>query len=95
MDAELVISDKVIFDDGAIQEIIIWRVPGSVRPSMHAFKYRLFYGYPGRRLIGYDNERGKGDHRHIREREESYQFRGWEILLDDFFRDVALLRNKK
>jgi predicted transcriptional regulator len=24
----------------------------------------LFYGFPGNRLAGYDNERGKGDHRH-------------------------------
>jgi hypothetical protein len=95
MDAELVISDKVVFADGAIQEIIIWRVPGPVRPSVPRFKYRLFYGFPGRRLVGYDNERGKGDHRHVACKEEPYRFRGWEDLLDDFFRDVAKLREKR
>jgi hypothetical protein len=40
-------------------------------PGSHSFKYRLFYGVPGQRLIGYDNERGKGDHRHVDDREEA------------------------
>ncbi|MEJ0069492.1 MAG: DUF6516 family protein [Pseudomonadota bacterium] len=95
MDAELVIADKVVFDDGAIQEIVIWRLPAPIPPSSHGFKYRLFYGYPGRRLIGYDNERGKGDHRHIGDRETSYRFRDWETLIDDFLSDVAQARTQK
>jgi hypothetical protein len=94
MDAELVISDKVVFDDGAIQEIVVWRVPTPIPPSSHGFKYRLFYGFAGRRLVGYDNERGKGDHRHYDGREESYKFRGWEALIDDFLADVARMRSK-
>jgi len=92
MDAELVIADKVVFDDGAIQEMVIWRVP--VPPSRHGFEYRLFYGHAGRRLVGYDNERGKGDHRHADGREEPYVFRGWEALIDDFLADVARMRSK-
>jgi hypothetical protein len=94
MDAELVIADKVVFDDGAIQEMVIWRRPTPISPSSHGFKYRLFYGVAGRRLIGYDNERGKGDHRHIGDREEPYQFRSWKALLDDFLADVARMRSK-
>ena len=93
MSAELIISDKVIFDDGAIQQIVLWRVPSPVPPSDHGFKYSLFYGLPGRRLIGYDNERGKGDHRHVDGREESYEFQGWEKLIDDFLADVAKARS--
>ncbi len=90
------ISDKVVFDDGAIQEIVVWRVPSPVAPSEHAFKYRLYYGFPGRRLVSYDNERGKGDHRHAEGREEPYSFRGWEALIDDFFlADVAKLRGTR
>ena len=88
----MVISDKVVFDDGAIQEIVIWRVPEAVPPSEHRFKYRLFYGRPGHRSVGYDNERGKGDHRHFAGREDAYIFRGWEALIDDFLADVAELR---
>ena len=94
MAAELVIADKVVFDDGAIQEMVVWRVPAPVPPSSHAFKYRMFYGFPGRRLVGYDNERGKGDHRHNDGREEPYDFRGWEALIDDFLADVARLRSR-
>lgn len=94
MKAELIITDKVVFDDGMIQEIVIWRVPDPVPPTTHGFKYRLFYGGHGARLIGYDNERGKGDHRHIRGKEVAYEFRGWEKLLDDFLADVASLRGE-
>jgi hypothetical protein len=92
MVAERVISEKVVFDDGTIQEIVIWRVPSPVPPSHHDFKYSLFYGAPGQRLVGYDNERGKGDHRHIAGQEEPYDFRGWEALIDDFLADVAMTR---
>src|SRR5208337_574157 len=37
-----------------------WRVPSSVPRSVHGLKYSLFYGRPGVREIGYDNECGKG-----------------------------------
>jgi len=47
-----------------------------VLPSMHRLKYSLFYGRPGVREVGYDNERGKGDHRHFRGVETDYVFRG-------------------
>lgn len=95
MGAELVISDKVVFDDGMIQEIVIWRVPQPVPPTTHGFKYRLFYGGQGNRLVGYDNERGKGDHRHFRNTEQPYRFQGWERLIDDFLADVTALRGSK
>jgi hypothetical protein len=94
MNAELIIADKVVFGDGAIQEMVVWRVPAPVPPGNHGFKYRLFYGSAGRRLVGYDNERGKCDHRHIDGREEPYRFRGWEALIDDFLGDVARIRSK-
>jgi hypothetical protein len=93
MNARLVIADKVVFDDGAIQEMVVWQVPSPVPASSHRFKFRLFYGSAGRRLVGYDNERGKGDHRHIDEREEPYRFRNWEALIDDFLADVARIRS--
>jgi hypothetical protein len=42
-----------------------------------------------RRIFGYDNERGKGDHRHHRGREEPYRFTSVEKLVSDFLADVA------
>jgi hypothetical protein len=80
------------YDDGAIMEARVWELDKPVAGSAHQYKYRLYYGVPGRRLVGYDNERGKGDHRHVGRREERYVFSGVERLLDDFFRDVDVLR---
>lgn len=46
------------------------------------------------RLVGYDNERGKGDHRHRREIEEPYRFTTIEQLMSDFLADVAKERGR-
>ena len=40
------------------------------------------------RLVGYDNETGKGDHKHINGRELSYRFVDIDTLMRDFLRDV-------
>lgn len=45
----------------------------------------------GKRVVGYDNERGKGDHRHIRGNETPYQFEDVATLIRDFPRDVKKL----
>jgi hypothetical protein len=82
------------FADGAILEMVIWQVPKSVEGSAHQLKYRLFYGRNGQRLIGYDNERGKGDHRHFEAREELYVFTTPDALIRDFLADVKKLRGK-
>ncbi len=90
--ASLILHRKRQFDDGAISEMKLWLVPSPVRGSVHAFKYRLFYGHPGFRLVGYDNEPGKGDHRHYADREEVYEFTTPERLMADFLADVRALR---
>jgi hypothetical protein len=72
----------------------IWLVPRPVAGSAHAFKYSLFYGYPGQLIVGYDNERGKGDHRHLEGREERYSFSTVEALVADFLSDVKRLRGE-
>jgi len=87
--------DRAEYPDGAIVEMSIWIVPSSVPGSSHAFKYSLYYGYPGRRVIGYDNERGKGDHRHVGNREESYRFSSVEALIADFLSDVKRARGAR
>lgn len=87
-----IIRERHLFDDGAILEIRIWRLSGSVPPSEHCFKYSLFYGRPGQRLVGYDNERGKGDHKHLDDVEHPYCFVSIERLLTDFKADVEAVR---
>lgn len=42
MKAELLFEQRIDYDDGAIVEMVIWRVPEPVPPSRHDLKYRLF-----------------------------------------------------
>lgn len=88
----LVFHSKRVFDDDAIAELKIWALPEPVLGSTHRLKYSLYYGQGGRRLVGYDNERGKGDHRHYGDREEVYAFTTVQQLVADFENDVTMLR---
>jgi Family of unknown function (DUF6516) len=90
--AELAYHDKALLDDGLIVEMTIWRLPVRTAERPHALKYSLFFGRSGERIVGYDNERGKGDHRHYRDREEAYRFTTIEALVADFLADVATAR---
>ena len=76
---------------GGVVEMTVWSVPLPVPPSGHAFKYRLVFVRGGQRLVGYDNERGKGDHKHIGGREYKYRFADIDTLVGDFLRDVEKL----
>ena len=86
--ATLIRHRKLDLDDGAIIEIKIWRLPFSTIERPHGLKYSLFYGRKGERIIGYDNETGKGDHRHYRAKEEKYRFISLKQLILDFELDV-------
>ena len=90
--ARLIFHRKRYYDDGTIVELTLWLVPEPVRGSGHPFKYSLFYGRPGERLVAYDNEPGKGDHRHYRDREEPYRFTSPEQLIRDFLADIRDVR---
>lgn len=57
-------------------------------------KHFLFYGNCVGRLIGYDNEAGKGDHRRYGTCEEPYHFTAPEQLLEDFLADVRAIRRQ-
>jgi hypothetical protein len=71
-----------------IVEIVIWQVPEPVPPSEHPYKYRLVYVVGGKRIVGYDNELGKGDHKHLGDQEEVYRFVNPKQLMVDFMADV-------
>jgi hypothetical protein len=71
-----------------IIEIVIWRISAPVPPSKHPYKYRLVYVVDGKRIVGYDNERGKGDHKHIGGIEKPYRFVSPKRLVDDFMKDL-------
>jgi len=84
MDAVLLERSKQVFPDGTVIEIVIWKVPEPVRGSTHLFKYRLYCGWNNERIVGFDNERGKGDRCHLDGKEYPYRFTTPDTLLDDF-----------
>lgn len=68
------------------------KVPEPVPPTKHGFKYRLVYIVVGLRVVGFDNERGDGDHRHDGEKIFEYQFQGIDRLMSDFAEAVEQWR---
>ena len=88
MKAELVRGDRFDLAEGETVHIRVWRVPQVVPGSGHAFKYSLAYVCDEICVVRYDNERGKGDHRHIGLQEFAYDFIDIESLDRDFWRDV-------
>jgi len=92
--ATLLAHSKEVRDDGSVVEIVIWELPEPLPPSTHPYKYRLFHGAAGEERVRYDNERGKGDHRHMAGSEIDYAFVSLERLLDDFERDIQDWRAK-
>jgi hypothetical protein len=95
MKAWLIRRSKSVLSDGTIVEMAIWRIPRPVSGCAHPYKYRLFYGRDGVRIVGYDNERGKGDHRHLGGREQPYRFTTVEALVEDFLAEVRKRRTTK
>lgn len=89
MGAQLVFRDKKI-KEGLIIELVVWELDAPLKGCGHRFKYRLFCGSQetGACLVRYDNEQGKGDHRHVAEQEEPYTFTSLEGLFSDFEKDV-------
>jgi len=88
MKATLLARTKEVRDDGTIVEIVVWELPEPLLPCEHRFKYRLFYGRPGEERVRYDNERGKGDHRHLSGAEGPHEFASIDRVLDDFAHDI-------
>ena len=94
MKAEPLINERHVLDGRSFVEIVVWRVPVSVLGSDHDLKYRLAFIVDGVCVLRYDNETGKGDHRHIGDSEEPYAFSTHDALLADFWDDVEAWRAK-
>jgi hypothetical protein len=88
MKAVALVQRRVVVANDAFIEIVIWRVDQPVAPSKHGFKYRLAYVVDNECVVLYDNERGKGDHRHFAESERSYSFSSLDRLVADFGADI-------
>ncbi|MGB8816974.1 MAG: DUF6516 family protein [Rhizobiaceae bacterium] len=92
MKARLLVREKIAYSATELVEMVVWQVPKPVPPSLHDFKYRLAYIVQGERVLGYDNERGKGDHKHLRGIESELEFVSIDSVLDRFVTEVEMLR---
>jgi hypothetical protein len=89
MRATLLVRTRIIYSTKSFAELVLWELPIPVSGSEHRFKYRLAYVVEARCVLHYDNETGKGDHRHYGGRESDYRFSGPQQLRADFERDIA------
>lgn len=86
--AQLLLSYKARQGE-LVMEMVLWQLPDTSSDRPHGLKYRLYLGRAGTTLVRYDNEAGKGDHRHVGadETEEAYAFDSIEGLIEDFLAD--------
>lgn len=56
------------------------KLPEADAERPHGLKYLLYYGTGDECLVRYDNERGKGDHRHYGEREEPSELERVDLI---------------
>lgn len=83
------IRTRIAFSDTAFAELVLWKLPQPVPGSTHGYKYRLAYVVDGLCVLRYDNEVGKGDHRHFDGKETEFTFETPDKLVADFERDIA------
>lgn len=69
-----------------------WSSGGFPACSRAVGKYRLAFIFSGVCVLRYDNEAGKGDHKHVGDREEPYDFVDTDTLISDFYGDVQQWR---
>lgn len=94
--ARLPLHERVVLDETVFVEIKVWQVPRAVRGSAHELKHSLALVAEGTCVLRYDNEAGKGDHRHLAGgREMPYRFRGQDALVADFWSDVDAWMNDR
>lgn len=92
MDAILLLRKRQVLSETAFIEMVIWRVPTPLRGSEHLFKYRLALVSDGACVLRYDNEAGKGDNKHVAEREAAYRCTDMTTLQTDFWTEVEAWR---
>lgn len=88
MKAMLMINERHVLSESTFVEMVVWRLHSPVSGSGHEFKYRLALVINGDCVLRYDNETGKGDHKHIGGKETPYRFSSPEKLLKDFWKDA-------
>ncbi|MCU0966899.1 MAG: DUF6516 family protein [Burkholderiaceae bacterium] len=88
VDATLLVRHRITYAEELFAEVIVWVVPQPVAGCTHTYKYRLAFVAQGECVLRYDNEAGKGDHRHAGGSEGRYRFSTLDKLFADFERDI-------
>jgi hypothetical protein len=89
MKAVELVRTRIIYSEVAFAEMVLWQLPKPLPGCAHRFKYRLAYVVSGTCVLRYDNEAGKGDHRHYGGKERSYAFADPDKLIAAFEADIA------
>ncbi len=92
MTARLLLRERRIIAEDRFAEIVIWRLRRPTEGSPHLFKYRMAFVVDGVCVLRFDNETGKGDHKHLGEIEVPYVFTTLEQLVIDFWDEIARWR---
>ena len=86
--ATLLVRNRIAHGEELFAELVVWIVPAPLVGSAHHYKYRLSFVAHGGCGLRYDNEAGKGDHRHWRDSETRYRFSSLDKLFSDFEGDI-------
>lgn len=91
MKAALLQKERIELGEDRFVEVVIWQIPQPLRGSEHGYKYSLVLVVNEICVLRYDNEAGKGDHKHIGAVEVPYTFTSLDQLVIDFWDDVDKL----
>ncbi|MFH1587201.1 MAG: DUF6516 family protein [Candidatus Diapherotrites archaeon] len=89
--ADLLRRNKKQLDKYSFIEYRIYSVPES-EDFPDGVKYSMNFVIKEECVLRYDNERGKGHHRHLGEVESKIQFKSINILIKNFFGEVGKIR---
>ena len=88
MKAIELINTRIVYSESAFAELVLWHLPKPLAGCVHEFKYRLACVVRGKCVLRYDNEAGKGDHRHYTGKENAHWFTTPDRLVADFQGDI-------
>ena len=94
MKAEALMNERVVLSYRAFVEITIWKLARPLEGSAHLYKYRMAYVVDEVCVLRFDNENGKGDHKHLHEIEVPYRFTDLDTLQADFWTEVNSRRKR-
>ena len=94
MKAVELVHERISYSETAFAEVVVWALPSPLPGSKHLYRYRLAFVIDGQCVLRYDNESGKGDHRHVRGKEYNYLFRSIDRLLVDFHTETRRINRE-